>query len=36
MIPMALGLLWLELLILSRLFYEVEAEVPVPLWIPPR
>jgi exosortase len=28
----AFGLLWLELVILSHLFYEVDDEVPVPLW----
>lgn len=32
MMPLALGLLWLELVILSHLFYEVDEEVPVPVW----
>ncbi len=31
MMPLALGLLWLELVILSHLFEEVDDEVPVPL-----
>lgn len=31
MMPMALGLLWLELVILSHLFYEVDDTVPVPM-----
>lgn len=36
MIPLALGLLWLELWMLSRLFYEVETEETIPVWTPPR
>lgn len=32
MVPMALALLWLELVIMSHLFYEVESEVPVTMW----
>lgn len=32
MVPMALALLWLELVIMSHLFYEVETEVPVTMW----
>jgi len=32
MMPLALALLWLELVILSHLFYEVEAEAPIPMW----
>jgi len=31
MMPMALGLLWLELVILAHLFYEVDDDVPVPV-----